>query len=108
LQIHHEFKLGGFIDGQVRRLCFENVVADLVARNVDVIVAKQGSAAAVMAANKTIPFEGSHVQEISAPAASEQARRSMVETIISSGSQLPSGSRQAFAKFLRYNLAVIL
>ena len=31
-------------------------LADLVARNVDVIVANQGSAAAVMAANKTIPF----------------------------------------------------
>ncbi len=59
-------KLGGYVEGQnvaiearwadnqVNRL--PALAADLVARKVDVIVSNQGSVAAVMAANSTIPF----------------------------------------------------
>ena len=66
LAFQQGLKLGGYFDGQnvaIEYRWAENrvdrqpaLVADLVARNVDVIVANQGSAAAVMTANKTIPF----------------------------------------------------
>ena len=66
LAFQQGLKLGGYFDGQnvaIEYRWADNqadrqpaLVADLVARNVDVIVANQGSAAAVMAANKTIPF----------------------------------------------------
>src|SRR6516164_2214277 len=66
LAFQQGLKLGGYFDGQnvaIEYRWADNqadrqpaLVADLVARNVDVIVANQGSSAAVMAANKTIPF----------------------------------------------------
>jgi putative ABC transport system substrate-binding protein len=66
LAFQQGLKLGGYFDGQnvaIEYRWADNqagrqpaLVADLVARHVDVIVGNQGSAAAVMAANKTIPF----------------------------------------------------
>jgi putative ABC transport system substrate-binding protein len=66
LAFQQGLKLGGYFDGQNLEIEYRwadnqadrqpALVADLVTRNVDVIVANQGSAAAVMAANKTIPF----------------------------------------------------
>jgi putative ABC transport system substrate-binding protein len=66
LAFQQGLKLGGYFDGQnvaIEYRWADNqadrqpaLVADLVARDVAVIVANQGSAAAVMAANKTIPF----------------------------------------------------
>ena len=66
LAFQQGLKLGGYFDGQnvaIEYRWAENqpdrlptLVADLVARKVDVIVSNQGSAAAVMAANKAIPF----------------------------------------------------
>jgi putative ABC transport system substrate-binding protein len=66
LAFQQGLKLGGYFDGQnvaIEYRWADNqadrqpaLVADLVARHVDVIVANQGSAAAVMAANRTIPF----------------------------------------------------
>jgi putative ABC transport system substrate-binding protein len=63
LAFQQGLKLGGYFDGQnviIEYRWADNqadrqpaLVADLVARNVVVIVANQGSAAAVMAANKT-------------------------------------------------------
>ena len=59
-------KLGGYIEGEnvtIEYRWADNqvnrqpvLVEDLVNRHVDVIVANQASAAAVLAANKTIPF----------------------------------------------------
>jgi putative ABC transport system substrate-binding protein len=66
LALQQGLKLGGYFEGQniaIEYRWADNqpdrlpaLVADLIARKVDVIVANQGSAAAVMAANKTIPF----------------------------------------------------
>jgi putative ABC transport system substrate-binding protein len=59
-------KLGGYIEGEnvtIEYRWADNqvnrqpaLVTDLINRHVDVIVANQGSSAAVLAANKTIPF----------------------------------------------------
>jgi len=66
LAFQQGLKLGGYFDGQNVAIDYRwadnqadrqpALVADLLARHVDVIVANQGSSAAVMAANKTVPF----------------------------------------------------
>jgi putative ABC transport system substrate-binding protein len=66
LALQQGLKLGGYFDGQNVVIEYRwadnqpdrlsSLVADLIASKVDVIVANQGSAAAVMAANTTIPF----------------------------------------------------
>src|SRR5215471_12354731 len=59
-------KLGGYVDGENVTIEYRwadnqasrqpTLVADLINRRVDVIVANQASSAAVLATNKTIPF----------------------------------------------------